>query len=96
VPKFPTVGGSNLTLGGTFALASAVQLRAGLGAGAYSLDDTRVGGVLAEAEAAVFPVPYLGIVARARAVAIPRYRQDRLSLTHWLLGVRLRPSASRP
>lgn len=95
VPKFPTVGGSNLTLGGTFALASAVQLRAGLGAGAYSFDDTRIGAALAEAEAAVFPVPYLGIVARARTVAIPRYRQDRLSLAHWLLGVRLRPSASR-
>jgi hypothetical protein len=96
LPTFPTVGGSNLTFGGAFALASAVQLRAGLGAGAYSLDDTRIGGVVAEAEAAVFPVPYLGIVASARTVAIPRYRQDRLSLAHWLLGVRLRTSASRP
>ena len=96
LPTFPTVGGSNLTVGGAFALASAIQLRAGLGAAAYSLGDTRIGGVLAEAEAAVFPVPYVGIVASARTVAIPRYRQDRLSLAHWLLGVRLRPSASRP
>jgi hypothetical protein len=44
---------------------SAIQLRAGLGAAAYSLDDTRIGGVLAEAEAVVFPVPYLGILSLA-------------------------------
>ena len=96
LPPFPTSRSINLTLGGVFALAPAVELRAGLGAGAYDVDHTTSGALSAQAEATVFPAPYLGLVASARSVAISRHRQDRLGATQWLVGVRLRRSASRP
>jgi hypothetical protein len=96
LPPFPTARGINLTLGGAFALATAVELRAGLGAGVYNVDHTSSGAFSAQAEATVFPVPYLGLVASARSVALSRYHQDRLSVAQWLVGVRLRRSASRP
>jgi hypothetical protein len=96
LPSFPTIGGSNLVLGTTVALGTTVELRAGIGGGAYSLNGTRIGGTLAEGDAALYPLPYLGIVVNARTIALPRYRQDRLSLTHFLLGVRLRMPRSRP
>lgn len=91
LPTFPKVSGPDVTLGGAFALARMLEVRAGLGAGAYSIDGTRTGALLAQAEAIVFPISHIGIVASARTVAIPRYRQDRIGLSHWLLGVRLRP-----
>jgi hypothetical protein len=95
LPSFPAGGGSTLTIGGAFALGTALELRAGLGAGAFSLANTRVGGVLAEGEAAFFPMAGLGIVARTRSVAIPRYHGDRLGLAHLSLGLRFRHSGSR-
>ena len=95
IPSFPAGNGPSLTLGGAFALGTTVEFRAGLGAAALSLANTGVRGVLAEGEAALFPVASLGLVVRARSVTIPRYRGDRLGLAHLSLGIRLRRSTSR-
>ena len=95
VPSFPAGNGPSLTIGGAFAFGTAVELRAGLGAVAFSLANTGVRGVLAEGEAAFFPVASVGLVTRARWVTIPRYRGDRLGLAHLSLGIRLRRSTSR-
>ena len=95
IPSFPAGNGPSLTLGGAFALGTTVELRAGLGAAAFSLANTRVHGVLAEGEAAFFPVTSIGFVARTRSVTIPRYRGDRLGLANLSLGIRLRRSTSR-
>jgi hypothetical protein len=94
--SFPTGSGSSLTLGGALPVGTHLEFRAGLGAGAFNLNDSWVGGGLADAEVAVFPVGWLGIVARGRRAAIPRYRGDRLSLSQSLLGVRIRHSTSQP
>ena len=94
LPSFPAIRGADLTVGGAAALGSTVELRAGLGAGAFSLDGTRLGGVLGEGEVAFFPVASFGIVASTRTLVIPSYRGDRLSLARWSLGLRLRRSVS--
>jgi hypothetical protein len=96
LPRFPAVSGANVTFGGVLAPVRLVELRAGLGAGAYRIDDTETGALLAQAEATMYPMRDVGIVATARTVAIPRSRVDRLGITQWSLGVRLRRSASRP
>ena len=88
--SYPAFAGPEITGGLMVRLRSRLEVRGGVGMGAYRRDGPRVGGLLSQIDAAVFPFSSLGFVAGARAIVIPRYRGDRLWVIPWAAGVRLR------
>jgi hypothetical protein len=54
------------------------------------VDGTRVGAVVGQLDAAVFPTAHIGLVLGPRFVVIPRYRRDRLTMIPALFGLRVR------
>lgn len=90
VPVFPEVGGPTLTLGVMRRPNTWTEVRVGAGAGAYTVDDTRLGTAVGQFDVAAFPLRHAGFVASVRTPVIPRYRGDRLSATVVGFGVRFR------
>lgn len=89
-PPYPDVAGPSASVGLLYAPLTRVETRVGVGGAAYSVDGTRVGAVIGQLDAAVFPAARLGLVLGARFVVIPRYRHDRLTLVPVLVGLRVR------
>ena len=88
-PDFPDVTGPSASIGLLYAPVTRVEIRIGVGGGAYSVDSTRVGAAVGQLDAAVFPGAHLGLILGARFAVIPRYRHDRLTMVPVLLGLRV-------
>jgi len=86
---YPAFAGPEITAG-VMGLWSHVELRGGVGGGAYRRHGPRVGGLLGALDAAVFPFSRFGVVAGARAAMVPRYRGDVLWIVPWAAGFRVR------
>jgi len=89
-PDFPDVTGPSASIGLLWAPFTRVEIRVGVGGGAYSVDNTRVGAGIGQLDAGVFPGAHLGLILGARFAVIPRYRHDRLTMVPVLLGLRVR------
>ncbi|HEY2375579.1 MAG TPA: hypothetical protein VGH98_06350 [Gemmatimonadaceae bacterium] len=59
-PHYPSIAGPSASTGVLFAPWTRLEARAGVGGAAYSVDGTRVGAVVGQLDAAVFPQPILG------------------------------------
>jgi hypothetical protein len=90
LPRFPALSGPEVTVGAVVRPGARLEVRGGVGGGAYQVANTRVGGVLGQVDAAVFPVQHVGVVVGGRAVIVPRYRGDRLWTLPWAVGLRFR------
>ena len=73
----------------TFGAADVAQLRVNAGIAAYSADNTRLGAPVASVDVALAPMPWLAVVAGGRAVDLPNYRGNRLTVTTRRVGLRL-------
>jgi hypothetical protein len=89
-PDFPDVTGPSASIGLLYAPFTRVETRVGVGGAAYSVDGTRVGAVVGQLDAAVFPAADFGLILGSRFAVIPRYRHDRLTMVPLLLGLRVR------
>ena len=89
-PDFPDVTGPSASIGLLYAPFTRVEIRVGVGGGAYSVDSTRVGAAVGQLDAAVFPTADLGLILGARFAVIPGFRHDRLTMVPVLLGLRVR------
>jgi hypothetical protein len=88
---YPELSGPAATVGVVTGRADRrFEARLGAGGGAYSADGTRVGAAVSQLDAAVFPVPRVGLVVAGRWIVVPRYRSDQLSMVTWGFGLRLR------
>jgi len=96
LPPFPAVGGPAALVGVSIEPTRAAELRAAIGTAAYNINDTRLGAIVGHVDAAFYPTAGFGFVGGARSIAIPRYQGDRLTVTQWFIGVRLRQRRSRP
>jgi hypothetical protein len=67
-----------------------VEMRAGLGGGAYSVNASRFGAAIGQLDAALFPLAHVGLVLDSRRIVVPNYRSGRLSVLLWGAGVRVR------
>lgn len=87
---YPELSGPAISVGALARPSNRTELRLGLGGAAYEANDTRVGAIIAAADAAAYPAQHIGVVAGFRSVAIPRYRGDRISIRAIMTGIRLR------
>ena len=90
IQPYPELIGATTVLGLAATRASRVDLRLGVGAGAYTADGTHTGAMIAQADITTFPFETVGIVAGARWIVVPSYRGDRLSILPWMIGLRVR------
>ena len=93
--SYPELLGLTVTGGLIAQRTNRIEARLGVGGGAFIADPTglrgtRVGAVLSQADVTWFPIPHLGLIAGARWVVVPRYRDDRLSIFPWSIGLRVR------
>jgi hypothetical protein len=65
-------------------------MRVGVGGAAFAADASRVGAAICQVDATVFPIAHVGLVVGARRIVIPNYRNGRLSLLPWTVGVSVR------
>jgi hypothetical protein len=70
--------------------ASRFEVRAGLGGGMVSANHTRAGVVVAQADAGLFATQHVGLVLGLRALMIPKFDGDRLTVRSALVGLRIR------
>lgn len=90
IKTYPQFAGPELTAGVIVRPVDQMEIRAGVGGGAYQADGPRVGGVLGQLDAAIFPVRRVGVVAGVRVVVLPRYQGERLGTNPWSIGIRVR------
>ena len=93
VPWFPALSGFSATGGIIARPAAAAEFRAGIGGGSYATDDrahpTTIA-ALGQIDAGFFPLPHVGLVIGGRAIVLPSFRGDGLSILPVTLGVRIR------
>jgi hypothetical protein len=90
-PRFPSFSGASALLGVESGRGkSRFEVRAGIGGGVVSSNHTRVGAVITQADAGLFPLWHAGVVLGWRAAIIPRFRGDRLTVRSAVVGIRLR------
>jgi hypothetical protein len=87
---YPSLLGPTAIVGLVTGSASRLEGRVGAGGGVYGSNSTRVGAVLSQVDATLFPTAHVGIVAGARWIVVPRFRGDRLQIIPWMIGLRLR------
>src|SRR4051794_33420988 len=88
--SYPEFSGTTAIIGVFAQPADELELRLGVGGGAYSADGPRVGAAVTQFDAALFPVRHVGVIAGARWIVVPRYHGERLSIAPWMLGLRFR------
>ena len=88
--SYPELWGPTVTGGLVAQLTDRIEMRFGVGAGAYAATGTRVGAALSQFDLSLFPVAHIGLIAGARWIVVPRYRGDRLSVLPWAIGLRFR------
>jgi hypothetical protein len=90
-PSFPDFSSASALIGVESGRAkSRFEVRAGIGGGVVSSNHTRVGAVVTQADAGLFPLQHAGLVFGWRAAIIPRFRGDRLTVRSAVVGIRLR------
>ena len=89
-PLYPSIAGPSASAGVLLTPLTRLEMRAGLGGAAYSVDGTRLGAVIGQLDVAGFPAEHIGWIVGARLAVVPRYRHDRLSMIPVLFGLRLR------
>ena len=89
-PAFPKFSSASLQFGATSARDRWFEVRGGVGGAVLSSDHTYVGGVVSQADVGLFPLRHAGIVLGWRAIIVPRFRHDRLTLGSAVVGLRLR------
>ncbi|MEQ1689770.1 MAG: hypothetical protein ABMA00_00685 [Gemmatimonas sp.] len=90
VKPYPELIGATAVLGVATTLASRVDLRFGVGAGAYTADGTHAGAAIAQTDITAYAFDTVGLVAGVRWVVVPQYRGDRLTILPWMIGLRVR------
>jgi hypothetical protein len=92
----PVLLGPTATVGILLQATSVLEFRVGVGGSAYRVSKEQapnpatIGAFATALDGAVFPTPHIGFVGGVRWLAIPRYRNDRVSLSAWTIGIRLR------
>jgi hypothetical protein len=89
-PAFPKFSGASLLLGAMSGRDRWFEVRGGVGGALLMSDHTYVGGVVSQADVGLFPLRHAGIVLGWRAIIVPRFRHDRLTLGSAVVGLRLR------
>ncbi len=89
-PIFPRFSSASLLLGAMSGRDRWFEVRGGVGGAVLAADNTIVGGVVSQADVGLFPMRHAGIVLGWRAIIVPRFRQDRLTLGSAVVGLRLR------
>jgi hypothetical protein len=91
IKHFPDLRGTELILGGLLRPSPRVELRAGVGGGAFQAPEgPRVGGIVVQADASVRASDHIGVLLGTRYVVLPRYLGDRLWTMRWAFGLRVR------
>lgn len=93
---FPAIGGLTMSVGVIADLGSTVELRGLVGGAEYSINGTRAGAVVGALDVAAFPESHVGLVLGVRDVTVPRYQNDHLTVTAWMIGLRVRERPPRP
>lgn len=88
--SYPELFGSTVAVGLITQTTDRIEARLGVGGGTFIADGTRVGAAVTQADVSFFPVSHLGVIAGARWIVVPRYREDRLSVLPWSIGLRFR------
>ena len=89
-PAFPKFSSASLLLGAMSARDRWFEARGGVGGAVLSSEHTYVGGLVSQADVGLFPLRHAGIVLGWRAIIVPRFRHDRLTLGSAVVGLRLR------
>ena len=91
LPWYPEFSGPVAVIGAFAQPWSRTELRAGVGGGAYEPGNgPRVGAFVAQVDGAVFPIHHVGLVLGVRHILVPSYRHERLTITPWMVGLRVR------
>lgn len=91
IKPYPDLRGIELILGGLLRPTPRVELRAGVGGGAFEASEgPRVGGIVGQADATVRVSNHIGVLLGTRYVVLPRYIGDRLWTMPWAFGLRVR------
>ena len=67
-----------------------LEFRASAGGAAYAARGTRVGALVGQLDATVFPFQRFGFLVGGHSALVPRYRGDRLTTNTLMFGVRFR------
>ncbi len=89
-PPFPSFTAASLLIGAMSSRDRWFEVRAGIGGAIVAEHTTRVGGIVTQADVGMFPVRHVGLVLGWRAIIIPRFRQDKLTLGSAVVGLRIR------
>lgn len=89
-PAFPKFSSASLLLGAMSARDRWFEVRGGVGGAVLASDHTYVGGIASQADVGLFPLRHAGVVLGWRAIIVPRFRHDRLTLGSAVVGLRLR------
>ena len=89
-PAFPKFSSASLLIGAMSARDRWFEVRGGAGGAILASDHTYVGGIVSQADVGLFPLRHAGIVLGWRAIMVPRFRHDRLTLGSAVVGLRLR------
>lgn len=90
-PAFPKFSSASLLLGAMSGRDRWFEVRAGVGGAVLSSEQhTYVGGIVSQADVGLFPLRHAGVVLGWRAIIVPRFRHDRLTLGSAVVGLRLR------
>jgi hypothetical protein len=93
LPTFPEFSVIGATTGLVRQGGSQWEVRAGLGGGSFATDDrgeTRVGGIVAQFDGALFFGSHLGLLAGTRPFVVPSFRHDLLWIVPLSVGVQIR------
>jgi hypothetical protein len=89
-PPFPSFTAASLLIGAMSSRDRWFEVRAGIGGAIAAEHNTRVGGIVTQADVGLFPMRHLGLVLGWRAIVIPRFRHDKLTLGSAVVGLRIR------
>jgi hypothetical protein len=89
-PAFPKFSSASLLLGAMSSRDRWFEVRGGVGGAVLASDHTYVGGIVSQADVGLFPLRHMGLVLGWRAIIVPKFRHDRLTLGSAVVGVRIR------
>lgn len=91
IQPYPELRGMELIVGGLLRPTPRIELRAGVGGGAFHASEgPQVGGIVVQADGTVRASDHIGVLLGTRYVVLPRYIGDRLWTMPWAFGLRVR------
>ncbi len=87
---YPRFTGISALAGGSVNPSEYIELRVATGFGAFRSAGTTAGSWVSQSDVAMFPFSRLGMTVGIRTVVIPSFRNDRLWMAPWMLGLRIR------